>query len=95
MDKNQSVEIKFVGKNRTIFNVVSYEQFEKVYKPAGWVLGNNEVIVDNSNKEIDSSKPEEVIVADLKTTDEQTIKKVESMKKASTEKKFNDKIIKE
>lgn len=95
MDKNQSVEIKFVGKNRTILNVVSYEQFEKVYKPAGWVLVNNEVIVDNSNKEIDSSKPEEVIVADLKTTNEHTIKNVESMKKASTEKKFNDKIIKE
>ena len=32
------LKIKKVGKENTVYNVVSREQFERVYKPAGWVL---------------------------------------------------------
>lgn len=105
MDKNQSVEIKFVGKTRTIFNVVSYEQFKKLYEPKGWVLKDNSIVLEEKDfKVVDNSpfeevkveaKPVEKIVEELKTTNETEIKNIASMKKNSTEKKFNDKIIKE
>ena len=40
MDKNREVEIQYVGKRGTVYNVVSFEQFERIYKPKGWVLLN-------------------------------------------------------
>ena len=87
MDRNESVEIQFVGKTRSVFNVVSFEQFERIYKPKGWVL---------LNKVEEQPKKEQFIVEELKTTDEQEIKNINTMKKKSTSvNTFNDKIIKE
>lgn len=87
MDKNLSVEIQYVGKKGTVYNVVSFEQFERVYKPKGWVL---------LNKVAEELKKEKSIVEELKTTDETEIKNINTMKKKSTKvNTFNDKIIKE
>lgn len=95
MDKNTSVEIQFVGEKRTILNVVSYEQFERVYKPKGWVLLNK--IADETKKEeVISDKQVEEIVTNLNTTNEQEIKNINTMKKkVNSVNNFNDKIIKE
>ena len=102
MDINESVEIKFVGKNNTIFNVVSYGQFEKVYKPKGWVLKDNSVldqVKEEEKKEevVDIiNQPVEKIVEELKTTDETEIKNInKAKKKADVDVEFNDKIMKE
>lgn len=101
MDINESVEIKFVGKNNTIFNVVSYGQFERVYKPKGWVLKDNSVLdqVKEEKKEevVDIiNQPVEKIVEELKTTDETEIKNInKAKKKADVDVEFNDKIMKE
>ena len=70
------LKIKKVGKEHTVYNVVSREQFERVYKPAGWVLD------------------EPAIVEEPKTTNETIIKNIEKAKKV-TNKKFDDKLIKE
>ena len=87
MDKNLSVEIQYVGKKGTVYNVVSFEQFERVYKPKGWVL---------LNKVAEELKKEKSIVEELETTDETEIKNINTMKKKSTkDNTFNDKIIKE
>ena len=51
MDKNQSVEIQFIGKKNTVFNVVSYDQFERIYKSKGWVLLNK--VAEEPKKEND------------------------------------------
>ena len=72
------LKIKKVGKENTVYNVVSREQFERVYKPAGWVL--DEEVVENTEEP--------------KTTDKTTIKNIEKAKKV-TNKKFDDKLIKE
>lgn len=89
MDINESVKIKFVGKNNTIHNVVSFGQFEKVYKPKGWIL--NEVQVEEPKE-----KPVEKIIEELKTTNETEIKNITTAKKkASANVNFNDKIIKD
>ena len=101
MDINESVEIKFVGKNTTIFNVVSFAQFEKVYKPKGWVLKDNSVLdqVKEEKKEevVDIIKqPIEKVIEELKTTNENEIKNMNTAKKkANTNVDFNDKIMKE
>lgn len=102
MDINESVEIKFVGKNNTIFNVVSYGQFERVYKPKGWVLKDNSVLdqVKEEKKEEEVvdiiNQPVEKIVEELKTTDETEIKNInKAKKKADVDVEFNDKIMKE
>lgn len=87
MDKNREVEIQYVGKRGTVYNVVSFEQFERIYKPKGWVL---------LNKVAEELKKEKSIVEELKTTDEIEIKNINTMKKKSTkDNTFNDKIIKE
>ena len=72
------LKIKKVGKENTVYNVVSREQFERVYKTAGWVL--DEEVVENTEEP--------------KTTDETTIKNIEKAKRV-TNKKFDDKLIKE
>ena len=77
------LRIKKVGKENTVYNVVSREQFERVYKPAGWVL-------DESVIEFTDYK----IVEEPKTTNETIIKNIEKAKKV-TNKKFDDKLIKE
>lgn len=77
------LKIKKVGKENTVYNVVSREQFERVYKPAGWVL-------DEPAIEFTDYK----IVEEPKTTDETIIKNIEKAKKV-TNKKFDDKLIKE
>ena len=88
------------------FEKISYEQFKKVYEPKGWVLKDNSIVLEEEKdfKVVDNSpfeevkvedKPVEKIVEELKTTDETEIKNIASIKKTSTEKKFNDKIIKE
>ena len=95
MDLNESVEIKFVGKNNTILNVVSRGQFENVYKKKGWVLVNEDEKPVVKEQPL-SEQPIEKIVEELKTTDEQEIKNLHTSKKKSTNvDKFNDKIIKE
>lgn len=87
MDRNREVEIQYVGKRGTVYNVVSFEQFERIYKPKGWVL---------LNKVAEELKKEESIAEELKTTDETEIKNINTMKKKSTkDNTFNDKIIKE
>ena len=73
------LKIKFVGKTNTIYNVVTKTQFEKLYKPKGWVLDEPAI---------------EITDFEVKTTDETTIKNIEKAKKV-TNKKFDDKIIKE
>ena len=73
------LKIKKVGKENTVYNVVSREQFERVYKPAGWVLDEPAI---------------EFTVEEQKTTDETIIKNIEKAKKC-TNKKFDDKLIKE
>lgn len=105
MDINSSVEIKFVGQSRTIFNVVSYGQFLNVYKPKGWVLKDNSIVEEEPKKMTEEKqeevvnleeKPVEKIVEELKTTDETVIKNLNTAKKkTTTSNKFNDKIIKE
>lgn len=95
MDKNQSVEIQFIGKKNTVFNVVSYDQFERIYKPKGWVL-LNKVAEEPKKEESLVDKPTDEIVADLNIKNEQEIKNINATKKKSTTvDKFNDKIIKE
>ena len=92
MDLNESVEIKFVGKTNTIFNVVSLAQFNNVYKKHGWVLVNE----TKEEKPKVEDKPVEEVVEELKTTNEQEIKNINTMKKkANSVNKFNDNIIKE
>ena len=108
MDKNQSVEIKFVGKKNTVFNVVSYEQFERVYKPKGWILKDSSALKESKQKNEKSKQEEpkeeikledksiEEIIEEIKTTDETEIKNIAEAKKKSTEGvEFNDKLIKE
>lgn len=73
------VKIKKVGKENTVYNVVSEEQFERVYKPCGWVIDR---------------EPIEVTDFEVKTTDETIIKNLEKAKKV-TNKNFDDKLIKE
>lgn len=91
---NQSVKIKIVGKKNTVFNIVSLNQFEKVYKPKGWVLADvNQKQEDN--RQVDSSMKTEEIVETLEIKDEQSVKNIETMKKNSKKQNFDDKIIKE
>lgn len=91
---NQSVKIKFVGKKNTVFNIVSLNQFEKVYKPKGWVLVDVNQKQEN-NRQVDSSMKTEEIVEKLEIKDEQSVKNIETMKKNSKKQNFDDKIIKE
>lgn len=91
---NQSVKIKFVGKKYTVFNMVSMNQFEKVYKPKGWILVESEQKKEN-NSQVNSSMKAEEIVEKLEIKNEQTIRNIETMKKNSKKQNFDDKIIKE
>lgn len=93
---NQSLKIKFVGQKNTVFNIVSLNQFEKVYKPKGWVLADVKVVQkQEDNKQVDSSMKTEEIVKKLKIKNEQTIHNIEKMKNNSKKQNFDDKIIKE
>ena len=77
MNPNESVEIKFVGQKRTITNIVSREQFEKIYKPKGWVL-SKVVLEETEFKVVDNSQAEtKELVEAIKTTDETTIRKMD------------------
>lgn len=90
MDLNESVEIKFVGKTNTVFNVVSLGQFENIYKKKGWVL-----VKEIKEEPKTEDKPTEEFVEELKTTNEQEIKNITTMKKkANSVNKFNDNILK-
>lgn len=91
---NQSVKIKFVGKKNTVFNVVSMNQFEKIYKPKGWVLADVSQ-KQKDDKQVNSSMKTEEIVEKLEIKNEQAIKNIETMKKSSKKQNFDDKIIKE
>lgn len=90
---NQSVKIKFVGKQNTVFNIVSLSQFEKIYKPKGWFLDDGKK--NRENSQVDSSLKTEEIVEKLEIKNEQTIKNLETMKNSSQKQNFDDKIIKE
>lgn len=91
---NQSVKIKFVGKENTIFNVVNMNLFEKVYKPKGWVLVDAKS-KNEENSQIDGSMNTEELVEKLEIKDEQSVKNIQAMKKKSEKQNFDDKIIKE
>lgn len=87
MDINESVEIKFVGKNNTIFNVVSYGQFERVYKPKGWVLKDDSILKESKTKKkeqpIKEATQEEKkadVVEELKLEEQPVEKIVEELK---------------
>lgn len=76
----KSLHIIKVGKKNTVKNVIDEDAFKKFYEPAGWV--------------IDTSYPIEFTDYQVKTTNETTIKNLETAKKKGVEKQFDDKIIK-
>ena len=76
------MRIKKVGDTHTVYNEVSEEKFEKIYKPKGWVI-------DNAKPEITINQEDYKIVK----TDEQKIKNVNKMRSVE-DKKFDDNLIK-